>query len=115
MKRYCLACDLKDDENLISEYENYHQAVWPEILESITGAGIIVMDIYRVGNRLFMIMEVNESFSFEEKARSDASNETVVKWEQMLWKYQQGLPFAAPGEKWVVMKKIFGLPATQSA
>ncbi|MEO5888976.1 MAG: L-rhamnose mutarotase [Ferruginibacter sp.] len=109
MKRYCLACDLKDDEVLIQEYETYHKAVWPEILESITGAGVEVMDIYRVGNRLFMIMEVNDEFSFEKKAQSDASNPVVVKWEQMLWKYQQALPVAKNGEKWMLMEQIFGL------
>ena len=109
MKRYCLACDLKDDEALIREYEAYHEAVWPEIQESITSQGIEVMDIYRVGNRLFMIMEVNDQFSFEKKAAADAANATVVKWEEMLWKYQAGLPFAGPNEKWVLMKKIFEL------
>ena len=109
MKRYCLACDLKDDKKLIEEYEAYHRAVWPEIIKSIIDEGIEVMDIYRTGNRLFMIMEVNDSFSFEKKASADASNETVVKWEQMLWKYQQALPTAGPGEKWILMDQIFKL------
>ena len=110
MKRYCLACDLQDDEKLIQEYEAYHKKVWPEIVESITSEGITVMDIYRVGNRLFMIMEVTGEFSFEKKAMADASNETVVKWEKMLWKYQQALPVARAGEKWILMEKIFELP-----
>ncbi|MEP7143043.1 MAG: L-rhamnose mutarotase [Ferruginibacter sp.] len=109
MKRYCLACDLKDDDTLIKEYEAYHRNVWPAILQSITSSGIDQMDIYRVGNRLFMIMEVNEDFSFEKKAIADSSNETVVEWEQMLWKYQQALPVAKPGEKWILMEKIFSL------
>ncbi len=109
MKKYCLACDLKDDPKLIKEYEAYHRRVWPEILQTIKGAGIEQMEIYRVGNRLFMIMEVNDNFSFEKKALADATNEKVREWEQLMWKYQQALPIARLGEKWILMEKIFEL------
>ena len=109
MKRYCFACDLKDDDKLIKEYEAYHRNVWPENLQGIINSGIEQMEIYRVSNRLFMIMEVNDDFSFEKKAIADASNEKVAEWEQLMWKYQQALPVAKPGEKWVLMEKIFEL------
>jgi L-rhamnose mutarotase len=109
MRRYCLAVDLKDDPALIAEYETYHQRVWPEILKSIKDSGIESMEIYRLANRLFMIMEVNASFSFESKSKTDAGNPKVQEWEQLMWKYQQALPFAKPGEKWVLMEKIFTL------
>jgi len=109
MIRYCFAVDLKDDPQVIAAYEQYHQAVWPEIIKSIKEADIKVMDIYRVSNRLFMIMEVGNDFSFEKKAAMDANNEIVVQWEQMLWDYQQALPTAKPGEKWVLMQQIFSL------
>ena len=109
MKRYCLALDLKNDEALIAEYEAYHRKVWPEILESIRAAGIEQMEIHRVNNRLFMIMEVNDDFSFEKKAAADASNDKVQQWEELMWKYQQALPLSKPGEKWVLMQKIFSL------
>ncbi len=109
MKRYCLACDLKDDPSLIQEYESYHRKVWPEILLSIHQAGIEQMEIYRVGNRLFMIMEVTDDFSFEQKAMADAANSKVQEWELLMWKYQQALPGSKPGEKWVLMEKIFDL------
>jgi L-rhamnose mutarotase len=56
-----------------------------------------------------MIMEVGNDFSFEKKAAMDANNEIVVQWEQMLWDYQQALPTAKPGEKWVLMQQIFSL------
>ena len=108
-KRYALALDLVDDPILIAEYEQYHQAVWPEIKESIRTAGIDNMEIYRFANRLFMIMEVNESFSFEKKGEMDAANAKVQEWEQLMWKYQQAIPGAKPGEKWVIMDKIFEL------
>ena len=107
MKRYCLALDLKDDKSLIAEYEKYHEQVWPEILQSIKESGIESMQIYRTGNRLFMIIEANDNFSFESKANADASNPKVQEWEKLMWNYQQALPWAKSGEKWILMEKIF--------
>jgi L-rhamnose mutarotase len=111
MKRYCLALDLIDDPALIAEYEHWHQAenAWPEIKKSITGSGITSMEIYRTGNRLFMIMETEDSFSFERKGAMDAANTKVQEWEQLMWRFQQPLPWAKPGEKWVLMNRIFQL------
>jgi L-rhamnose mutarotase len=108
--RYCLALDLKDDPQLIAEYEQYHRAVWPEIIDSIKSSGINVLDIYRTGNRLFMILEAGADFSFDEKAKADAGNAKVQEWETLMWKFQQALPWAKPGEKWILMEKIFELP-----
>lgn len=107
--KYCWALDLKNDEQLIQEYKAYHQAVWPEITASIKAAGIEDLEIYAVGNRLFMIMTVNDSFSFEKKSAMDAANHKVQEWETLMWKYQQALPFANEGEKWLLMDKIFQL------
>jgi len=109
MPRYCLALDLIDDEKLIAEYEAYHQNVWPEIKKSITGAGISNMEIYRTGNRLFMIMETTNDFSFEKKAAMDSANPKVQEWEQLMWKFQLAMPWSKPGEKWLIMDKIFSL------
>jgi L-rhamnose mutarotase len=109
MQRYCLALDLKDDAGLIAEYEQWHRQVWPEIIKSITSTGIELLDIYRTGNRLFMIIEATDDFSFDKKAKSDASNPKVQEWEELMWKFQQALPWAKKGEKWVMMEKIFEL------
>ena len=109
MTRYCLALDLKEDPKLIATYEEYHASVWPEIIASIKEAGIKALEIYRVANRLFMIIEAGDDFSFEKKAAMDATNEMVIQWEKLMWEYQQALPTAQPGEKWVLMNKIFSL------
>jgi L-rhamnose mutarotase len=109
MKRYALALDLKDDPSLIAEYEAYHRDVWPEIKKSIAESGITGMEIYRFGNRLFMIMETDDTFTFERKSAMDASNPKVQEWESLMWKFQQPLPGSKPGEKWVLMDKIFEL------
>ncbi|MBM3401412.1 MAG: L-rhamnose mutarotase [Bacteroidetes bacterium] len=107
MPRYCLAVDLKDDPKLIREYEIWHQEVWPEIIQSIRASGIEDMSIYRFSNRLFMIMEVSDEFSFENKAAADLINPKVQEWENLMWKFQQAIPGTRPGEKWVLMEKIF--------
>lgn len=109
MKRYCLALDLKNDEQLIAEYEAWHKNVWPEIIASIKNAGIESMEIYRIMNRLFMIIDTTDDFSFEKKAEADKANERVQEWETLMWKYQQALPVARRGEKWMLMDKIFEL------
>lgn len=107
--RYCLALDLKDDPALIAEYEQYHEKIWPEIKESILTSGITDMEIYRIENRLFMIMETDETFSFDQKKANDAANPVVQQWESLMWHYQQALPLAKPGEKWLLMNLIFKL------
>ena len=109
MHRYCLTLDLKTDPLLIAEYEAWHKKVWPEIIESIRTSGIENMQIYRFSNRLFMIMEVNDTFSFGKKGAADAGNKKVQEWEELMWKYQDAVPGAKPGEKWVLMDKIFEL------
>lgn len=104
-----MALDLKDDPALIAAYEAYHEKVWPEILKSIREAGILQMEIYRTGNRLFMIIEAKYDFDFNLKAKMDQENEKVQEWEALMWNYQQALPHAQPGQKWVLMNKIFEL------
>ncbi len=108
-QRYCLALDLKDDPALIAEYVRLHEQIWPEIAESIRSAGIVSMEIWRTGNRLFMVMETDEHFNAEAKAAADAANPKVAEWEALMWRFQQPLPWAAAGEKWVAMEKIFDL------
>ncbi|MCK9404014.1 MAG: L-rhamnose mutarotase [Chitinophagaceae bacterium] len=109
MHKYYLALDLVDDQALIASYEKWHKEVWPEIIESITSSGIEQVEIYRVGNRLLMVMEVKEGFSFEAKSEADAVNPKVQEWEKLMWHFQQALPFAKPGEKWLLMNKIFDM------
>jgi L-rhamnose mutarotase len=107
--RYCLALDLKDDPKLIAAYEQHHEKVWPEILESISSSGILSMEIYRVENRLFMIMETEPGFRVDHKEAADESNQKVREWEELMWRYQQTLPNSKPGEKWRIMERIFVL------
>ena len=108
-RRFCLTLDLKDDPKLIAEYKRHHEKIWPEITQSIRDSGIEDLEIYLLGTRMFMIMEVNDSFSFDKKAKSDKQNPKVREWEKLMWKFQQALPQAKPGEKWLRMERIFKL------
>jgi len=107
MKRYCYTLDLVEDEKLIEEYINHHSDVWPEIQKSIIDSGILLMEIYLIGNRLFMITDVDDFFSLEKRASID--NSKVQEWESLMWKYQKAVPFAKEGEKWVLMDRIYQL------
>ena len=106
---YCFALDLKNDPKLISAYKRHHENVWPEIIKSIKDSGILALDIYLVENRLFMIMETSEDFSFEIKSEADMNNKKVQEWETLMWQYQQALPKSKPNEKWRLMELIFKL------
>lgn len=109
MQRYCLTLDLKDEPELVAEYERHHTAVWPEVRKSILDAGIIGMEIYRFDTRLCMVMETGEDFSFEKKAAMDAANPLVQQWETLMWNYQQPVKNALKGQKWILMNKLFEL------
>src|SRR5690348_665323 len=108
-RRYCLTLDLQDPAKLIAEYRQYREIIWPEITQSSKDSGIEDMDIYLLGTRMLMIMEVNDSFSFDAKAAADSANPKVQEWEQLMWKFQKALPEAKPGEKWLRMERIFKL------
>ncbi|MEN3323108.1 L-rhamnose mutarotase [Mariniflexile soesokkakense] len=108
-KKYCLACDLKEDSKLIEAYKELHKNVWPEVLKSIKDSGIENMEIYNIGNRLFMIIEVNASFSFDSKSKLDAKNPKVQEWESLMWQFQQKLPMAKECEKWLLLEEVFKL------
>jgi L-rhamnose mutarotase len=109
IRRFCLTLDLKDDPKLIAEYKHYHEKIWPEITRSIKDSGIEDMEIYLLGTRMFMVMEVNETFSFEAKAKADQLNPRVQEWEILMGTFQKSLAQARPGEKWLLMERVFKL------
>ena len=111
MPRHCLMLDLKNDQTAISEYKRYHVKIWPEIKKSLLDVGVVDMEIYLAGTRLFMIMDVDDKFSFAAKAAADAANAKVQEWESIMGQFQQEVPGSRPGQKWVVMEKVFSLAA----
>lgn len=109
MQRFCLTLDLKKDPQLISQYVEYHRAVWPEVLASLRASGIAQMEIFQLGARLCMVVEAEDDFTFERKSAMDAANETVQRWEQLMERFQD-VEAAPPGEaKWKRMEPVFNL------
>jgi L-rhamnose mutarotase len=109
MPRHCLTLDLKDDAIAIAEYRRYHVKIWPEVKKSLLDAGVVQMEIYLLGTRMFMIMDVNDEFSLASKAAADAANTKVQEWEAIMGSLQQPLPGSRPGQRWVPMERVFSL------
>lgn len=109
--RMCFALDLKDDPKLIAQYRKWHEPGGPPpaVTQSLRDAGIEALEIYLCGNRLFMLLEADESFSIEKKARADAANDAVCAWEELMWNFQQRLPWARADEKWVLAERIYDI------
>ncbi|MBV9550374.1 MAG: L-rhamnose mutarotase [Alphaproteobacteria bacterium] len=105
-RRLCFALDLVDDAAKIAEYEAYHGPgrVWPAIVDDIKAQGFEGMEIWRSGNRMVMIATVADDFP-----RSRPIPPDYDEWETLMWSFQQALPHAEPGQKWVPMTKIFDL------
>ncbi len=110
MTRRVLILDLQDDPELIAAYEAYHRpgGVPEAILHSIRASGIEEMEIFRSGNRLVMLMEAGPGFDPQAKAAADVA-EPVIAWEELMDRYQQRLPWAPPGVKWLEAGRIFAL------
>ncbi len=111
-RRLCFALDLIEDAALIAEYEAIHVpgAVPADVIADINATGFLEMEIWRTGNRCFMIATVTEDFPRPRDAEVTAG---VDSWESAMWRYQQPLPHAAPREKWVEMTRIFSLDEQQ--
>jgi L-rhamnose mutarotase len=79
------------------------------VKQAILDSGVLDMEIYLLGTRMFMIMEVDDQFSFSAMAAADAANEKVKEWEALMGRFQQKLPQSQEGQKWVVMERVFSL------
>lgn len=111
VKRYCQTLDLQDDPELIALYRKCHsrQEAWPEILQGIRQVGILEMEIYILGTRLFMIVETPEDFCWNEAMARLATLPRQEEWEEFVAKFQQADPKAGSAEKWKLMERMFHL------
>jgi L-rhamnose mutarotase len=110
-RQFCLTLELRDDEDLIREYEDYHRPgrVWPEVIDAIRESGIFDMQIYRTGTLLVMVLSVSEEFSFEDNAARARANPKVTEWERLMARFQKAEATAGADEKWRPAAKIFDL------
>lgn len=110
-KRYCQTLDLRDDPELIAEYRRRHgpDAVWKEIPEGIREVGILEMEIYILGSRLFMIVETPLDFDWETAMSRLDTLPRQQEWEEYMSLLQQAAPGMSSAEKWRPMERMFYL------
>ena len=110
-KRYCKTLALKEDAQLIEEYKKVHApgAAWPEITQGMREVGILDMEIYLLGNRLFMIMDTVADFDHERAMDQLAGKPRQAEWEAHVSRFQQTSAEATADEKWQLMELIFKL------
>ena len=110
-KRYCKTLSLKDDAQLIEDYKKVHApgAAWPEITQGMLEVGIIDMEIYILGSRLFMIMDTVADFDHDQAMTELAKKPRQSEWEAYVSKFQQTSDEATADEKWQLMDRIYKL------
>ena len=111
VKRYCQTLNLKENPELIAEYRKRHlkENAWPEILEGIREVGILEMEIYILGSRLFMIVETPLDFDWDEAMQRLNTLPRQQEWEDYMSIFQQAKPGSSSSEKWQQMERMFKL------
>ena len=107
MKRYCQTLELVEDEGMIARYVEAHAHVWPEVIEGQREVGIVGMEIWRRGRRLFMIMDTVDGFDFERDMARLAGLPRQAEWEAYVSQFQGCAAGATSAEKWKLMERIF--------
>lgn len=107
MKRYCQTIELRNDPELIEKYCEVHKHVWPEIIKGQREVGILSMEIYICGRRLFMVMDTTDDFDFERDMTRLSLMPRQAEWEAYVAKFQGVDPSASSKEKWIRLKRIF--------
>jgi len=110
-KRFCKTLSLKDDPQLIEDYKKVHApgAAWPEITQGMKDVGIIDMEIYIFGTRLFMIMDTVADFDHDRAMTELATKPRQSEWEAYVSRFQQTSSKATADEKWQLMERIYKL------
>lgn len=111
VKRYCQTMDLKDNPELVTEYIKRHSEAeaWPEIRKGIREVGILEMEIYISGTRLFMIVETPLEFEWKTAMPKLATLPRQAEWEEYMAIFQEADPKASSAEKWQLMDRMFYL------
>jgi L-rhamnose mutarotase len=108
--RYALALDLHNDIKLIEEYEHFHRAVWPEVIMHLRQHGVLGMEIFRLGTRLFMVLDTDDArYDVDRLATASLDTPRIREWEELMWRFQVPTPWTPAGQKWTLMTRLFDL------
>ena len=102
---------MKDNPELIAEYRKRHSEgeAWSEILDGIREVGILEMEIYIVGTRLFMIVETPVDFDWSTAMARLSTLPRQQEWEDYMSEFQVAPTGVSSDEKWVLMERMFHL------
>ena len=108
--RRCFAVDLHDDADQIALYRDWHRAGGPPaaVTEAIRADDVRELEIWLVGDRMFMILEQGDAYDPVAKVARDAANPDVQAWDALMRSFQKPLLFA-PDQTWVEMTRIYAL------
>ena len=109
MQRFAMTVMLKDDPEIIEQYENYHANPFPEVNEGLKKCGVLKMYIYRFGRQLFMYMETDDNFDLEHGFDDYTENPRAKEWDDLMRSFQETVPGAPEGSTWVPMKELYSL------
>ena len=111
VKRYCQMLNLKNSPKLIAEYRKVHsrEKAWPEIRAGIRSVGILEMEIYILGSRLFMIVETPLDFDWKTAMEKLSHLPRQEEWENYVSGFQECIPGSTSAEKWKLMERMFYL------
>jgi len=108
-KRYCKTMELRNDAKLIEAYKKAHAkgASWPEITQGMRDVGILDMEIYLFGTKLFMIMDTVPDFNHAEAMSLLAAKPRQSEWEAHMAQFQDSSAEATADQKWQLMERIY--------
>jgi len=109
-RRFCATLDLMDNPELIRQYRQYHSTEfhWPEIKKGIKTVGILDMQIYLIGNRMFMVVQAKPDFQWDAQMQVLSNLDRQKEWGELMLNFQQALP-GMKEVKWEVMENVFDL------
>ncbi len=111
IQRYCQTLDLRDDPVLLEKYKYIHsrQGIWQQVLDNTRSVGILEMEIYMLGTRLFMIVDTPVDFDWDTAMNHLATLSPQQEWEDYMTLFQVGSAGAKSTDKWRPMERIFHL------
>lgn len=115
-ERHVFTLNLKDDPAVVDAYRRHHRAVWPEVQASLRGVGVEQMDIYLLGRRLVMVVEMRDGRDYRDAFRAHASSsQRIAEWERLMKSLQEPVAEAGAGEWWAAMEPVFHLEQGEPA
>jgi L-rhamnose mutarotase len=115
VKHFGLTLCLQPDAAKIAAYREYHQKVWPEVTARLRECGVQQMQIFLLGERLFMYLVTDDDFDPSRDFVRINEDPGSARWNAMMAELQARAPEANSDQWWAPMELVFDLDWTQHA